>query len=126
MLLPDAYGCSLRIAEPGQNVPPRRLGKAVAVRRKHGRLHDCARRASSRAGVYVGPPARIPLADEMHLWDLGLGETMEGVRIHPAALAAAGESRPPVHEGGHFWREWFHRGCAPRARRLRGPAQSPR
>jgi hypothetical protein len=36
--------------------------------------------------VYAGPSAGIPAADEGRLWDLGLGKTMEGVRIHASKI----------------------------------------
>src|ERR1700723_476819 len=113
----------LRTAEPGRNFSPRWLGKTVAFGSKHGGVHGFARCASSRPGMHAGPSAWIPAADEVHLRDLGLEETMEGVWIHPSAIAGVRESQPPAHEGWHFWRGWFHRGCAPRARRSRGPAR---
>ena len=92
-LVESAARCSEMLAdalsrpqEPGRNFSPRRLGEAVARRPNHAGLHDFARRASSRPGVYAGPSARIPTADEGRRWDLGLGKTMEGMRIHASAI----------------------------------------
>src|SRR5579871_6521346 len=38
--------------------------------------------------MYAGPSTRVSAADEGRLWNLGLGKTMEGVRVHASPVRA--------------------------------------
>ena len=85
-LLRNARGRSGRAREPRRNLSSGWMGETVAGGRSHGGIHDFARRPSSRAGVYAGTSVRIPPAGQGRLRDLGLGKTVEGVRIHAPTM----------------------------------------
>src|SRR2546423_1093702 len=60
------------------------MGKPLARRRSHAALHDFPRRPSSRPNLYAGPSTRISAAQ--CLSTLGMGKTLERMRIHPSSL----------------------------------------
>src|ERR1700693_4959857 len=85
-VLRNAHGSSGPARRPRQKLLPGWVVETVARGRSHGGLHDFARRPSSRAGLYARTSARIPLARQGRLRDLGLGKIVEGVRLQAPAM----------------------------------------
>lgn len=84
-LLRDAHGSSEQPARSRQPIPPRRLGKALACRRRHVCLHDSTRRPPPWPGVHAGASVGISIAGKGQCRNLGLGKAAEGMWIqkHP-------------------------------------------
>ena len=60
-----------------------RLGTPLAGWSGNVVLHAFSRSPPSRAGVHARAPARVPLAEYGDVWNVELGEVVEGDRVCP-------------------------------------------